>query len=242
MTHCHRFYVPQDLDSSDRIVLPDAEAHHARSVVRLRTGDRVVLFNGCGSEAFAEVLHVTPDRVQVGVRETTQRPAPAHRVALLQAWLHREESIEDIVRRGTEIGVHRFRFFRAAHSETAPRHIEKLKRIAIEVCKQCGRVWLPLFETAQHIEHAIEDLDEPLLIAVRDPNAPPLRHALSLEKTCATILVGPEGDFTTHEREQARTRGAVPVSLGATTFRSETAALVLATLVLYELGAFDNAS
>lgn len=154
---------------------------------------------------------------------------------MAQAWLNREKSLEDLIRRGTEIGIARFHFFQAEHSERPPRRQAKWERLAIESCKQCGRLWLPEFDVSKCLATVLDDVEALRLITMKDGQATPLRELLAGAKN-VTLIVGPEGDFSEKELDFAAEKGALPLSLGPVTFRSEVAATLAGSLVLYELG------
>lgn len=234
MAHLHRFHIQPESAHLVEIVLPPEESHHALHVVRLRVGDAVALFDGCGVESLARVVELGKRDVRVIVenRHTAARPAPA--LTLASAWLHRDKVVEEVIRYGTELGVGRFLFFRAARSEKSPRGEEKWTRWAIEACKQCGRLWLPEFTVAGNLADALERATGDLLIASMELT--PCAWADGVRGRDVTLFIGPEGDFTAEETSQALACGARPVSLGAATFRAETAAVVGAALVQHHLG------
>jgi len=234
MAHLFRFYVPPETPFTDELALPPEEAHHALHVVRVASGDRVVLFDGQGREIEGTVSRAAHREVCVVCNAERHVPRPEVRVAIVQAWLLREKSIESVIQRGTELGVAHFCFFRARHSEKPPRMNPKWQRLAIETCKQCGRAWLPAFEVASDLNGALATAQGTLLLAASSLPPTPLRQALK-GKT-ASILIGPEGDWSPEELRDAQDRGAVPMTLGAAVYRSEVAATVAAALVLYELG------
>ena len=240
MPHVYRFHIPPDSDANCEIALPTEEAHHALHVVRARPGDRVVLFDGHGREIHGAISRTTHRDVYVAPEEECRAPEPLVRLTLVQAWLLREKSIEYVIQHGTEIGVSHFRFFRARHSEKAPRENPKWVRHAIEACKQCGRAWLPTFDIAPDLEDAIQETQGPLLIATQHLPPVPLREALRGSPSEAALLVGPEGDFASEEIDCAQGCGAVPISLGSATYRSEVAATLAAALIQYELGALGS--
>ncbi|MBI4560051.1 MAG: 16S rRNA (uracil(1498)-N(3))-methyltransferase [Candidatus Hydrogenedentes bacterium] len=239
MSHLHRFYVPGLADNASTLTLTGAEAHHALRVVRLAHGQKVAVFDGRGRECFGTVNRATRRELEIEITERHVEPEPAYRLTLMQAWLHHSRAIEESVRHGTEIGVTDFCFFRAAQSERAPDLKDKLQRIAIETCKQCGRLWLPRFESAPNLTDALEASRGALLVATRDIPGISLKEAIQ-DHSHVTLVVGPEGDFTAEELQHILSRGARPISLGRTTFRSETAAILGATLILYELGLFNS--
>jgi 16S rRNA (uracil1498-N3)-methyltransferase len=238
MPHVHRFYILPDTTESNRIELAGQELHHALHVVRVRSGDPVALFDGRGRELVGKVAEAGKRSVEIAVDEIRQVEKPSVRVQLLMAGLHRDKAIEEAVRRGTELGVVRFCFYKADRSDRAPRYSDKWTRWAIESCKQCGRVWLPEFEVADSLEAALDPMPERLLIATRDESPQPLDTAANRDDI--GILIGPEGDFTDAERALAIERGAIPITLGPHTYRAEVAAILAATLTLYERGALGN--
>lgn len=235
MPHLHRFHVPAETPDSGAIELPPEEAHHALRVVRLREGDPLLLFDGRGREWQGRVVRATKRDVSVEVESVRRVPAPAPALTLAQAWLHQDKLLEGLVRRGTELGVARFLFFRAARSEQAPRIPAKWERLAVESCKQCGRLWLPAFEVRDTLAEVVEDASPDRLIALADPAAPPLGQSLTGRD--AIVLVGPEGDFSEEEITRTRERDFRAVSLGDAILRSEVAAVTLVTLVRYHMGA-----
>jgi 16S rRNA (uracil1498-N3)-methyltransferase len=234
MSHLHRFCVPPEALDAREIELPQDEAHHALRVVRIRPGERVALFDGRGREVEGPVVRADKRGVVVAAETDRREAAPRARLTLLQAWLKRDKHIEEIVRHGTELGVARFVFFRAGHSEKAPKLDPKWDRLAVEACKQCGRLWLPEFSVAADLAQALQEEPDVLLVATRDLPAVPLRDAVRGERVA--LAIGPEGDFTPDELDLFRRRGGQAISLGDVTLRSEVAAVVGCTLVLYELG------
>ncbi len=234
MPHIHRFYVPSGSPTESEVVLRDEEAHHALHVVRIRVGDTAEVFDGCGRSWTGAVVAKTQREVTIALTSVRTAPRPPIRLTLLQAWLHRDKPIEDLIRRCTELGVTRFVFFPAVHSERLPKTTDKWQRLAVESCKQCGRLWLPEFSVAATLDEALSQAEGSLLIATK--SGPPVSLADQDLRPAASLLTGPEGDFTGDEVERALVCGAVPISLGENTLRSELAAIVGCTLIRYEQG------
>ncbi len=235
MPHLHRFHVSPEELRSDRISLPESEAHHALRVARIRVGDRVAVFDGEGHEAIGEVVEAEAKRVSVSVETRDEMRRLGRELTLAQAWLNREKSVEPIISRGTELGVSRFVFFKGERSERAPKLQEKWRRLAIESCKQSGRLWVPEFELADDLAGVFGTAGGSVLIATKEREATPLREAVGIDGT-VLVVIGPEGDFSEAELEQSAGAGAIPISLGDYTLRSEVAAVVAISLVQYELG------
>jgi 16S rRNA (uracil1498-N3)-methyltransferase len=234
MPHLHRFYIDRACETADTLLLTGDEAHHALRVVRVRPGDSVALFDGSGRELLGVAGSASENELRIHVREVRFAGPPRHRVTIALGWLKRDKSAEYLVRHGTAIGVHRLLFFRADHSERRPLSDSKWKRLAIESAKQCGRLRLPIFDVAEDLEKALDQVDGRLLVATREIAPVPFREAV--QGDAVALLVGPEGDWTRRELDVALSKGATPVSLGPATYRAEVAAFLAASLVLYELG------
>lgn len=235
MTHLHRFFVPPDTPSRGEISLPPEETHHGLHVVRIGPGDLIQLFDGTGRVWDGQVSGTGRHEVRIELLKEEQSARHGRPLTLVQAWLHQDRATERLVRRCTELGVGRFIFFRGARSERAPKLSDKWRRWAVESCKQCGNNFLPTFDVAGDLGAAMELVEGPVLVATTGRKPTPLSEAV-VGKDGLALLVGPEGDFSEEELELALDGEAVAVSLGPTRFRSEVAATVLATLVLYEWG------
>ncbi len=233
MSHRFRFFVPGAFSSGVQLELAGEEAHHALHVVRVRPGDDVDLFDGCGREASGVIRTVSKREVGVEITETRSILKPPLELTLCPAWLKRGKCIEFLVQHGTELGVSRFAFFRAEHSEKAPAVDPKWERWAIEALKQCKGAWLPRFEVFGSLADCIAHTEGLLLVATQDV---PVRSVETMPER-VRLFVGPEGDFTETELALFARAGAVPLSLGAHTFRAEMAALVASMKVLNEGGA-----
>ncbi|MDZ4859703.1 MAG: RsmE family RNA methyltransferase [Candidatus Hydrogenedentes bacterium] len=234
MPHVHRFYISADgIHNNTRATLSDQEAHHALHVVRLRVGDSAALFDGAGREWQAVVESAARHTVELRITEAREISQPTACVTLYQASLHREKAVEELVRHAAELGVARVVFFRSEHSGRAPKLSDKWRRIAIEACKQSGRLWLPHFDVAASLDEAIAMAGGVRLVATRDIPPVPLRTALTAREV--SVFIGPEGDFSATELEQLLAANAIPISLGEATYRAEVAATLAVAFIGYEL-------
>jgi 16S rRNA (uracil1498-N3)-methyltransferase len=238
MSHVHRFHIPAEALADGQVVLREAEAHHALHVVRVRKGEEIALFDGQGRELTGQVSAMDRREVVADITGERNEPRPEVELILLQAWLHRDKAVEELIKRATEIGVARFRFFRSERSERPLKQNDKWRRWAVEACKQCGRLWLPEFEIAKDLSNALDGAPDKVLLASMDLEPVPIREAVRGQRSLG-LLIGPEGDFSDAEIEAAQSYGATPISLGRVTFRAEVAAFLASALVLYELSSFS---
>lgn len=236
MSHLHRFFQPafsQELGAE--VFLPEDEAHHALSVARLRDGEQVAVFDGHGTEATGPIFRQGKRQARVLIEEVRREAPPEANVILAPAWLQKDKPLEEIVRRGTELGISRFAFWRAMRSQRPVASHDKWHRLAVESCKQSGRLHLPHFDFFEDLPSALTSFDGCILVADilavnSDQTLPP-----SALRSCA-LIIGPEGDFTDEERKTLLSNMAIPVSLGRQVLRTEAASVAMATLVLGALG------
>lgn len=216
------------------------EARHLAQVLRIKPGESVTVFDGCGHRATAEVLSVTRDHValRLGTTQVTAAPLPA--ITLAQA-IPKGKNMDLIVQKAVELGIAAIHPLVTRHTVVHPGDgkSDKWRRTALEACKQCGQDTLPAIAEPRPFAQWLADLTESpdlRLIASLAPGARPLREVLHAHPgtAAATLLVGPEGDFAPEETTAALAAGFVPVSLGPIVLRVETATLFCLSALRYE--------
>jgi 16S rRNA (uracil1498-N3)-methyltransferase len=241
----HRFYIAPEIWNPDALVLTRSEAHHARDVLRLDCGSRVVVFNGLGREITAEITDSRASAVQLRKMHEAVTPPLRCRITLGQA-IPKGKNMDLIVQKAVEIGAAEIvplisdRTIVRLSDDEAEQKRAKWQVIAIEAAKQCGQNWLPQVQTPQTPSQffagaARHDLR---LIGSLQSDALELKTILSeLEHrpTSALMMVGPEGDFTPAELNLARANGCRPITLGPIVLRVETAAIYCLSVLSYEL-------
>lgn len=245
----HRFYIPPETWNPDALVLSGAEAHHARNVLRLKGGDKVVLFNGRGREMTAEIVDPAKDEMRLRKLHEAETPPLRCRITLGQA-IPKGKNMDLIVQKAVEIGASEIapilsdRTIVQVDLENAAQKQAKWQQIAIEAAKQCGQNWLPQVRAPRKLsEFFAEGVKYDLqLIGSLQADARHLKRILAdyasehrQLPSSVLMLVGPEGDFTPAELALARTHGCRPITLGPIVLRVETAALYCLSILSYEL-------
>jgi 16S rRNA (uracil1498-N3)-methyltransferase len=239
-----RFFVEGVHAAGDRVAFAPDDARKLVTVLRKRSGDRVQVVDS-GGAAYAATLDVDGDAVRATLGEPLDRGGveSALRVTIAQA-VPKGQKMDLVVEKATELGVHAIvpvRSARVIGHETSPAKIERWRRIAKSAAQQSGRVRVP--DVA-----GVHDCDALLATFARydrvyvpwelaDPA--PLRAVFDRELADANsvlIVIGPEGGFAAEEVERARAAGAVTISLGRRILRTETAALVVLSAMLYARG------
>lgn len=241
----HRFYLPPNEWNPGELRLTSAEAHHARDVLRLTAGDKVVIFNGRGREVTAEIDSLGNREIALRkLHENTTAPLPC-RITLGQA-IPKGKNMDLVVQKAVEIGAAEIapiisdRTIVRLDAEDAAQKQAKWQTIAIEAAKQCGQNWLPAVQTPRTLAQffAARPRFDLQLIGSLQADAQQLKKILS-EQTAAPasalILIGPEGDFTPAELALAKSHGCRPITLGPIILRVETAAIYCLSVLSYEL-------
>jgi 16S rRNA (uracil1498-N3)-methyltransferase len=250
----HRFYIPAEHWSLDQPKLDEGETHHCRDVLRLAVGSRIILFDGKGTEAIAEIQDFSASEARLSVIHVTQTEPLRCAVTLAQA-IPKGKNMELIIQKATELGVNRIvpllserTIVQLSEGEEGKR-IEKWRQVVVEAAKQCGQNWLPTVDSPVSLKRFFSEFDryEAPLIASLQGDARSFKQVLhdfreqhGRRPTSTLMLIGPEGDFTPAEAALAKTAGCLPVSLGPIILRTETAAIYSLSVLAYELQGSEN--
>jgi len=227
MAHVPRFYFPPGTINADTIPLPKEELHHALHVIRAKSNDAIILFDGQGREWQAHVSRIDRNSIDATIDATREETPNEPRLTIALARLSREKSMVAAVQRATELGTDRFLFFNATHSEPRRANADWWMRPVIESCKQCERLWFP---------EIIEIGDLTAALALADTNTYLSQaHAVQIhslpDASNATVFIGPEGGFTDEEQVAIMGAGALSICLGPHILRSEVAVSAAAAIL-----------
>ena len=223
------------------------EARHLSQVLRIKPGEMITVFDGLGRRAEAEVLTVSRDRVSLQLGDTLTPATPLPAITLAQA-IPKGKNMDLIVQKAVELGIAKIQPLITRNTVVQPGEgkSDKWRRNALEACKQCGQDTLPQIADPLPFDRWLESgagvspaANHLRLIASLAPGAKPIREVLRSHPgiTSATLLVGPEGDFTPAETSAALEAGFLPISLGDIVLRVETATLFCLSALRYEFSA-----
>jgi 16S rRNA (uracil1498-N3)-methyltransferase len=247
----HRFYIAPETWNSVAPMLSGSEAHHAREVLRMKAGEKLVLFNGQGREITAEIVDLSGAEIRLRKLHEAETQPLQCRIVLGQA-IPKGKNMELIVQKTVEIGAAEIapiisdRTIVQVDSESATQKQSKWRQIAIEAAKQSGQNWLPRVHTPRKLAELFSMVSEESfdlrLIGSLQPDARHLKKILAdysreheLRPRSVLMLIGPEGDFTPAELSLARRHGCQPITLGPIILRVETAAIYCLSILSYEL-------
>ena len=223
----HLFYQPALSPTDTTGTLTDDDARHATRTLRLGPGEVIAVTNGRGNR-FGSVITKADNKGCAFRIDTVETVAPRpFFVHICVAPTKNIDRMEWFVEKAVELGIERISFFFGQHSERRVLKLERIEKIAVAAMKQSLQSWLPQLDEAVSFANLIEQpIDGQRFIAHMPENSQALHlfHAASLAQHY-TVLIGPEGDFSAQEVQQAIDAGFQLVTLGPNRLRTETAAL-----------------
>lgn len=228
------FFVPElRIDALVEQGLPDAEAVHASRVLRLGIGEEIYVTDGKGHLALAKLAEVSKRITLFSVlsAESWYKNWEG-RFTLAIAPTKAMERMEWLLEKSVEIGVDRIILLCTKHSERKHINSERLVRIMLSAMKQSQKALLPELVVEVSLDDALlmTEQDLRLIAHCRDESESLIRRQtidqFYKKGKDTTIFIGPEGDFTIEEVLRAQGRGILPITLGDSRLRTETAALV----------------
>ncbi len=240
-----RFFVDSQTLALEQIALAGENAAHAK-VLRLKSGEQVLLCDGQGMEALCQVEDTQPEYV---LRILERRPAlsePGVKVSVYMA-LPKAEKLEHVIQKATELGAEQIVTFPTARCVSRPdekslkKKLERWQKIAASAAEQSGRGVIPEVRVLGSYQKALEEAaqaDMPILL-YENEHATTLRMALeSKAYTTVSLISGPEGGFEEKEVEKAQAMGIRVCTLGRRILRCETAPLCAVSAVMYAAGEY----
>ena len=236
---------PAKIGEIKRIVGPDVK--HIRNVLRLKSGDEIVVIDGKGFEYEARIVEVASKHIDLMIlkRYYSKSESPI-RITVAQAYL-KDKKMDILIRQLTELGIHRWIPFYCDRSiprpekKRLPTRVARWRKIAGEAVKQCRRGAIPeigditSFEDLVNMSQAFE-----IKFIFWEKESLPIQYYVDPGKfnqqSEMLMVMGPEGGFTDQEIDFAKNKDFCSVGLGPRVLRAETATIVACTLIQYMLG------
>ena len=244
--HSRRLFAPHATKKTGEISLTGKDRHYLCNVLRMTTGDRLVLFDGRGWEYSCVLAEINPTSVRISILEkqkgTREPPIEIHLgVGLLKA-----QKMDLAVQKAVELGVHGIfpvatsRAVKVLDPARAAARKTRWQKIAQEASRQCGRSHVTEIHAVMTLE-AFTDrsshADLCLLFTSQVPEPLEVRaRQITGRPGCILALTGPEGGFSQEEEQMAREKGFLPTGLGPRILRAETAAILAVGLLQYRFG------
>ena len=231
------FYTESVSSINNIIVLNEENSRHIVQVLRMAEGRQINITNGLGIICTAEILDAHKKKCTVKILDTLIQIAPAKKVCIAISPVKNSSRFEWFLEKATEIGVTEIVPLICERTEKQYLKYDRLRGILISAMLQSQQAWLPILHEPINFEKFLKENSSTnkFIAHCEEQNKVSLKEIIDQSTTQAvneaTILIGPEGDFTKDEIEFALQNNFIPVALGNTRLRTETAALVAVTLL-----------
>jgi 16S rRNA (uracil1498-N3)-methyltransferase len=225
------FYEPDLNTNSSHFTLSEETSKHCIQVLRMKNGEALQLTNGQGLLCTATIGSEDKKKAVAIITKTEQTAAPAKQICIAISLLKNTSRFEWFLEKATEIGITHIQPLLCTRTEHTRFKTERMQGILAAAMLQSQQTWLPVLGEPIALEKYTADSTwQQKLIAHCEENTKQFISELPVSSS-TEILIGPEGDFTPAEIESAVQKGYLPVSLGETRLRTETAGIVATTLL-----------
>lgn len=222
-----QLFYNEDISSHDTLISFDKEeSRHIIRVLRKTLGDALMITNGKGSVFTSEIISADQRSVQVKILKERSHPQPDYELHMAVAPTKNIDRFEWFLEKATEIGVSQITPIICERSERKVVKLERLKRIILNAAKQSLKYHLPKLNEPILFNDLLSDVNETskYIAHCEETNRHSLFKSVSAGEN-AIVLIGPEGDFSVKEITTALEQGFIPVTLGESRLRTETAAV-----------------
>ena len=223
------FYNPAISSEDKEVIFPKDESKHIVKVLRKQEGDNLNITNGKGFLFSAEIIEANHNKCKAKITAVEQERDKKYYIHLAVAPTKMNDRFETFLEKATEIGLDKITPIICDHSERKVVKINRFERVLQSAMKQSLHYSMPEISEAISFQEFIqqEQNEQKFIAHCEENDKKSLQKELEPGKSY-TILIGPEGDFSSEEIESAIKAGFIPVTLGNTRLRTETAAIVAA--------------
>ena len=246
-----KFFISQSQIAGKNAYIEGQDVNHIKKVLRYKTGDKIEICNKDTEENFlGEIQEIQENIIKCSNLTKIEKKAESNIKITIFQGLPKADKMEQIIQKGTEIGVSEFTPIRLErcvvklNDKDSRNKVERWQKVAEAAAKQCKRDKLPKVNSVYNLKNVYEILKEYdiVLLAYEEEKKHQLKEELQKikkENLKIAIIIGPEGGITENEVKELEQYGTIPVTLGKRILRTETAPIVIATIILYELGDFN---
>ena len=228
------FFYEEIISEGAHIILSEESSRHIVQVLRMKEGDKIQITNGKGSLLTAIITLAHKKKAEVSIENKEFYPEKLPKSTIAVSLVKNTSRFEWFLEKATEIGIGEIVPLLCKRTEKNHLREERMKTILISALIQSRQVWLPELKAPvkysvfiknsacysnKYIAHCLEDQKKSLTEYSNNSSGSKI------------ILIGPEGDFTSEEIEEAISEKFIPVTLGENRLRTETAAIVAAVLL-----------
>ncbi|MBR5271899.1 MAG: 16S rRNA (uracil(1498)-N(3))-methyltransferase [Clostridia bacterium] len=232
-----RFFA--DYNGGEIITLSPEDSKHVAKALRMKTGEKLTVCDGLGTDYECEVDNISPDSVSVKV--ILQKPSETEAdvdITIYQA-LPKSDKMDGIIQRAVELGAKKIvpilteRCVSRPDAKACDTKVRRWNKIALEAAMQCGRGMIPQVEAVQSFRQAIGSMTADTVIMFYEGGGKPIREMDIKKGQSVAVIIGPEGGFERSEVDFALASGAVIGSLGPRILRTQTASLAATAAIMF---------
>ena len=229
------FYSESITTGATSFSLNEETSKHIAQVLRMQNGEQIQLTDGKGSVFTAEITDNNKKKCAVKILSTQFEPASLKRSTIAISLVKNAHRLEWFLEKATEIGITSIVPLICGRTEKQHFRTDRMKNILISAMLQSQQSWLPLLHEpikfTTYLTGSKEEAGIKKFIAHCAADEPKIELSTYQPFNNSIVLIGPEGDFTIDEIELALQHDFIPVALGKTRLRTETAGVVAATIL-----------
>ena len=225
------FYQPNI--AANTLYLDEEESKHCARVLRKKIDDQIIVLDGDGGSYRCEITALHQKKVEFRIIEKKIINQATYAIHLIIAPTKNADRMEWFLEKSIEVGVHQISFVRCQNSERNHINMSRIKKKVISAIKQCQNPYLPVLNDIISLKDYLSSADQDSEKYICHASSGKGNFILNTanKHTSYQVLVGPEGDFTKEELIMVQEKGFVPISLGDSRLRTETAGLVACVLL-----------
>ncbi|MCM1172892.1 MAG: 16S rRNA (uracil(1498)-N(3))-methyltransferase [Clostridium sp.] len=242
----HRFYVENFSGTGNTIDITGSDVNHIKNVLRLKTGDEIIVGDGSGTDYTCKIEGMEQDRVTTVICDVTRNAAELETKIILFQGMPKSDKLELIIQKTVELGVSEIvpvitkRTVVKPQKNKEEKKLERYNAIAASAAKQSGRGVIPRVMPFMSFQEALSYAKGLDMCIIPYENAKGMEYARSVirdikGKKSLGIFIGPEGGLADEEVDAAVSMGAKSISLGGRILRTETAGLAALSIIMFEI-------
>jgi 16S rRNA (uracil1498-N3)-methyltransferase len=245
----HRFFISDPVIQDGNMLLPEDTARQIKNVLRLKIGNVIEVFDNSGNEYQISLTQIEKKEILGHIdRRYKNTSEPSINIILYQALLPKD-SFEEVLEKGTEVGINEFVPLETDRSivktkDIKSEKIQRWKKIIQEAAEQSERGKVPHISYPIKFSVALQEAVKKgnVLIAFENEDNffPSMLPRIVEKATTIALFIGPEGGFTKGEMQKVKENKIKTISLGPRIFKSEIAGIILSSLILFSIKDFDH--
>lgn len=243
----YRFYVDQDQIGEEFITIKGIDVNHIKNVLRMRTGEKLIICNGQGKDFYCIIDSESKDEIIVSIEEVCNTDTELDGKIYLFQGLPKKDKMELIIQKAVELGVFEIipvmtqrTVVKLEDKKKEDKKVERWQLIATSAAKQSNRGIIPTVSGTMSFKESLDYAKNMDIKIIPYENADDINKTKEIIQSIKSgqsvgIYIGPEGGFEEKEIGQALEAGVLPITLGRRILRTETAGLAILSMIMLQM-------